>query len=294
MADIIVATGEAGLTLEAFLQQRILAAPPSYLRKLLSSGRICCGNDPVRKDRILTAGDIIHLPDSRRLLDLLNQTEKMSVRILYESDQLLLVNKPAGLATHAGQGHEEDNLTARVAGLLRHRGEHFMVAPVQRLDRDTSGVVLFGKGKKNCSVLGTMMMTTAVTKIYLALVAGHVSTDGTLIGEIAAKGKMKTAITHYRVLTATDKASLLQIELGTGRQHQIRRQFAQIGHPLYGDRRFGGPRCTGLARLFLHCCRIAFNDPFTNETLSVMSQLPEELQAYLDKTGHAGYAPVVQ
>ena len=290
--ELIVAPADTGLTVEVFLQQQIPAAPVAYLRKLLNGGKICRLEDAVQGGDLLTAGDVILLPDSRRLVDLLAQSEQMSVNILYESEQLLMVDKPSGLATHAGQGHEEDNLAARVTGLLQRRGEHFMVAPIQRLDRETSGVVLFGKGKKSCSVLGTMMMTAAVTKSYLALVKGRVATDGTLTDEIPAKGKIKTAVTGYQVLAANDSASLLQIELKTGRQHQIRRQFQQFGHPLFGDRRYRGPCPPDLHRLFLHCRQLAFVDPFTNEAIAAMSALPDELQVFLDKSEYTGYAPV--
>ena len=277
MAEMIVTTIEAGLSLEVFLQQRLAAAPVAYLRKLVKDGKICRSEDTAAA---LVADERIILPDSRRLVDLLAQSEKMALVILHETEQLLILDKPSGLATHAGQGHEEDNLTARVASLLQRRGEHFMAAPIQRLDRETSGVVLFGKGKKNCSILGTMMMTAAVTKIYLALVQGKIPTDGTLTTEISAKGKTKTAVTSYQVLAANDSASLLQIELGTGRQHQIRRQFQQIGHPLYGDRRYRGPCPDNLSRLFLHCRQLAFVDPFTDSPLKIMSPLPQDLRVF--------------
>lgn len=282
MPEMIVTIAEAGLLLETFLQQRIAAAPVAYLRKLVKDGKICRSEG---FSTTLVAGERVILPESHRLVDLLAQSEKMSFTILHESPHLLIVDKPSGLATHAGQGHEEDNLTARVAGLLQRRGEHFMAAPIQRLDRETSGVVLFGKGKKNCSVLGTMMMTAAVTKIYLALVKGKITTDGILTTEIPAKGKTKTAITSYQVLAANDDASLLQIELGTGRQHQIRRQFQQIGHPLYGDSRYRGPCPVNLSRLFLHCRQLAFVDPFTNSPLKIMSPLPQDLRVFHERLG---------
>jgi len=282
MPEMIVASTETGLSLEDFLQQRIPAAPVAYLRKLLKDGKIRRPDDMAA---VLTARERIVLPDSRRLAELLEQSAKMSVDILFESDQLLILDKPSGLATHAGQGHEEDNLTMRVVRLLSHRGENFMAAPIQRLDRETSGVVLFGKGKKSCSVLGTMMMTAAVTKTYLALVTGKITTDGTLTDKVPAKGKTKIAVTSYRALDAKDNASLLQVELGTGRQHQIRRQFQQLGNPLFGDRRYGGPCPDTLPRLFLHCQQIAFVDPFTDTSLMITSPLPQDLTDFLKVSG---------
>ncbi len=284
MPEMFVASDETGLSLENFLQQRVPAAPVAYLRKLVRDGKVRRSND---LDAALAMGERILLPHSRRLIDLLEQSEKLTLTILYETEQLLLVDKPSGLATHAGQGHEVDNLTARVADLLDRRGDHFMAAPIQRLDRETSGVVLFGKGKKSCSVLGTMMMTQAVTKTYLALVKGKIAINGTLTDEIPAKGKIKTAVTCYQVLAVSDNASLLQIELATGRQHQIRRQFQQIGHPLFGDRRYGGPCPDNLSRLFLHCRQVAFVDPFAAIPLLIESPLPQDLSAFLDVSGFA-------
>lgn len=282
MPEMIVTTTEAGLSLESFLLQRLVAAPAAYLRKLIKDGKIRRSKD---LDSLMAAGERILLPDSQRLADLLAQSEKLALTILCETEYFLILDKPACLATHAGQGHDEDNLTARVADLLKRRGEHFMAAPIQRLDRETSGAVLFGKGKKSCSMLGKMMMNAPVGKTYLALVNGKITTDGTLIDDIPAKGKTKTAITSYQVLVTNDNASLLQIDLKTGRQHQIRRQFQQLGHPLFGDRRYGGPCPDNLLRLFLHCQQLAFLDPFTGTPLVVTSSLPQDLAAFLDVSG---------
>ncbi|MFO7766481.1 MAG: RluA family pseudouridine synthase [Pelovirga sp.] len=290
--ELFVSPADTGLSVAAYLQQQLPAAPEAYLRKLLNDGKVRRLDQVVRGGELLSEGEQIILPDSRRLADLIEQSSKISVEILYESEHLLIVDKPSGLATHAGQGHGEDNLTVRVADLLKRRGDHFMTAPIQRLDRETSGAVLFGKGKKSCSVLGTMMMTATVTKTYLALVQGKLSGNGTLTDEIPAKGKMKTAVTSYQVLATNVKASLLQITLGTGRQHQIRRQFQLIGHPLYGDRRYRGPCPAALRRLFLHCDKIDFVDPFTSRALGVTSPLPPELKAYLYQSqGIADVAP---
>lgn len=285
MENRFVVNDEEGLTAEEFLCRCLPSLPVSYLRQLLKSGKIRGSDGPVSPATLLHPGDPIILPASARLKTLLESVKQPQLVILHESPHLLIVDKPSGLATHAGQGHDEDNLTARVADLLKRRGEHFMAAPIQRLDRETSGAVLFGKGKKSCSMLGKMMMNAPVGKTYLALVNGKITTDGTLIDDIPAKGKTKTAITSYQVLVTNDNASLLQIDLKTGRQHQIRRQFQQLGHPLFGDRRYGGPCPDNLLRLFLHCQQLAFLDPFTGTPLVVTSSLPQDLAAFLDVFG---------
>lgn len=292
MAEFHVKDSEAGISLEQFLLHQLPLAPAGYLRQLLKSGKIRNSEGPLSATRVLQPGDHIHLPDSARLNDLLEAAKQPQLVVLYESPQLLIVDKPAGLATHAGQGHQQQNLTALVAAFLKKRGDHYMAAPIQRLDRDTSGVVLFGKGKKSCSVLGKMMMNAPVGKNYLALVAGRVRGEGTLTAEIPAKGKYKTAVTSYQSLQDTTAASLLRITLLTGRQHQIRRQFQQIGHPLFGDRRYGGPCPDGLQRLFLHCEQISFTDPFTEHPLSISTPLPTTLTAFLSSTGCSPSEPI--
>ncbi len=283
MNEIIVTDKEAGLLPERFLQEKIPAAPLSYLRKLLKSGKVRDLQGPLSMTRPLAPGDRVFLPDSARLRELRNASEQGSPVILHETQNILIVDKPAGLATHAGVGHEEDNLTSWISRYMKDRGEHFRVAPIQRLDLETSGITMFGKGKKSCSVLGQMMMTQPVTKTYLALVSGMMDESGVLISEIPAKGKFKRAETAYQRLAATSAASLLRIVLRTGRQHQIRRQLKDIGHPLFGDKRYQGPETGCLSRLFLHCCQLDFTDPFSHEPVSVRSELPPELNRALEE-----------
>ncbi len=283
MNEMTVTDEEAGMLPESFLQERIPAAPLSYLRKLLRSGKIRGPQGPLSMTMPLAAGDRIFLPDSARLRELRKASEQRLPTILYETKHVLIVDKPAGLATHAGEGHQEDNLTDRISQHMKERGERFRVAPIQRLDLETSGLTMFGKGKKSCSVLGQMMMTQPVTKTYLALVSGRMDESGTLVSEIPAKGKLKKAETAYQCLDANSTASLLRIVLRTGRQHQIRRQFKDIGHALFGDKRYQGPKADGLNRLFLHCCQLEFTDPFSHEPVSVRSELPAELNRALER-----------
>jgi 23S rRNA pseudouridine955/2504/2580 synthase len=290
MNELIVTSEEAGLLPEHFLEQRIPAAPRSYLRQLLKSGKIRGSSGVLCTTTPLVAGERVFLPESERLRKLASQTIDMPLIVLHETDRFLLVDKPAGLATHASMGHQLDNLTSRVAQHLKTRGERFMVAPIQRLDLKTSGVILFGKGRKACSVLGQMMMTQAVSKTYLALVSGVLAEHGYLHSEVPSKGKHKMAETTYQRLSGNAFASLLRITLHTGRQHQIRRQFSDIGHPLFGDRRYQGPAMAPLQRLFLHCSQLDFLDPFSRQHLSVHSALPAELRAVLSRLGFSDQA----
>lgn len=283
MPEFTVSAEEAGLTAENFLQEAIPAAPVGYLRQLFKKGKVKSGGGLVGANDCLTMGIRVSVPDSARILELMSapQSSTAKIDILYESREILVVNKPAGLAIHNSKGHERDNLTSRVAEFLLHRGDKFRASPVQRLDLETSGPVLFGKGKKSCSELGKLFMQGEVVKTYLALVHGKLLGRGDLQTDMPAKGKLKTAKTSYQTLVSTEDASLLELQLHTGRQHQIRRQFADAGHPLYGDRRYKGPCSRQLQRLFLHCRSLSFVDPFSQQRITVNSSLPKDLTRFL-------------
>lgn len=287
MSKFIVEQEEVNLSVAEFLQRRIPAAPAAYLKQLLKKGKVHGPDGPLIAGDRLPLDSCIHLPDSGRLQELLqiSLSAPAAVEILYESREILVVDKPAGLAIHSSQGHEGDNLTARVAELLKTRGSSFQVAPVHRLDLETSGPVLFGKGKDACGRLGQLFMRQEVEKCYLALVVGKTPGSGELRSQLTAKGKLKDAHSLYHARLRNAQASLLELTLVTGRQHQLRRQLAETGHPLYGDKRYRGPCPAELPRLFLHCHRLAFVDPFSAAPISIESPLPEDLARFLPQVG---------
>jgi RluA family pseudouridine synthase len=288
MPEFTVQDNETPLTPLAFLQRHISAAAKSYLRQLLKKGKVVGPRGVVGEEDVLQAGDCLVLPDSGRLRELLSVAPSQSddaLFILYESREILIVNKPAGLATHRGEGHQEHHLTGQVEQLIRSRGDVYQVAPIHRLDLETSGPVLFGKGKKACSELGKLFMLHEVEKSYLALVAGKTSGSGVLHSTVPSKGKHKEAQTAFKSVQRSETASLLRLTLYTGRQHQIRRQLADLGHPLFGDQRYGGAQHAALPRLFLHCCQLAFVDPFSGSPIEVNSALPADLNDFLMEVG---------
>ena len=271
---------EEHLPFLVLLQRRIPLAPVSYLRQLLRQGKIRRGEQVLTAEERLPVGARVLLPESKRLRELLAMT---TLQILLETRDLLIVAKPPGLAVHASEGHEIDNLTARCQELLKQRGERFSIAPVHRLDLETSGPLLFGKGKAACSALGKLFMDDQVEKHYLALVQGEMSGEQSLQGLVPAKGKLKSARTDVRTLGRNGTATLLEIRLHSGRQHQIRRQLAEIGYPLLGDKRYGGPYPSDLPRLFLHCHRLAFLDPCSGTSIDCEVPLPADLAGYLER-----------
>lgn len=284
MTEWMVSEAEAGLTVLEFLQGRLPGAPTAYLRQLLRGGKVRQGGQALGAGCGLPAGARLTLPDSRRLAEL-RQAAGRAVEVLGETGSLLVAFKPAGLAVHRGVGHEEDNLTERVRALMRQRREPFRIAPIHRLDAETSGPVIFGKGARAVAGLGKQFMERQVEKTYLALMAGAMPASGLLTSPVPAKEKLKESTTAFRTLGAGGGYSLLELQLQTGRTHQIRRQLADAGHPLAGDRRYRGPAPRGLNRLFLHCARLALHDPFDHTPLNIVSALPAELMASLAALG---------
>lgn len=284
LLTLTVQKGEEHLPFLVLLQRRIPLAPVSYLRQLLRQGKITRREEVLNAEARLPIGALVQLPESKRLRELLAMT---TLQILFESRDLIIVAKPPGLAVHASEGHEIDNLTARCQELLKQRGERFSIAPVHRLDLETSGPLLFGKGKAACGALGKLFMDDQVEKSYLALVQGEMTGEKSLEGLVPAKGKLKSARTDVRTLASNGSATLLEIRLHSGRQHQIRRQLAEIGHPLFGDKRYGGPYPSDLPRLFLHCHRLAFLDPCSGTPIDCQVPLPADLAGFLERCGIA-------
>jgi 23S rRNA-/tRNA-specific pseudouridylate synthase len=285
MSNLIITPAETGLTGLEVLEKRIPAAPAAYLRQLFRQGKILLAGNPVTAGTVLRCGDQLVLPGSDRLKDLIEASQKMTVEILLENPLWMAVYKPAGLAVHRGTGHEGDNLTNRVQAWLRNLREPFRAFPVHRLDAGTSGPVLYAKGRQAAGALGRALMAGELEKSYLALAPGRLPDEGLLASPVPAKGKLKEAATRYRVLAANPEYMLLQLELLSGRNHQIRRQMADAGHPLAGDQRYGGPALPGLDRPFLHCCRLVWPDPESAARQCVTCPLPEDLTRALTALG---------
>lgn len=294
MTQWIVSTEESGLTVLALLQRRLPGAPQAYLRQLLRKNKIKSNGTALAEEHPLTAGDRVELPESQRFGALAAQERDSAVDILYESREILVAFKPSGLAVHRTQDAEEDNLADRVQALLRRRGEKLMTAPVHRLDRETSGPVLFGKGRQAISTLGVLFTREIVDKEYLALALGTTVTCGRMESPVPAKGKLKEAATEFRTHETAGGFSLLALRLLSGRTHQIRKHLADAGHPIAGDRRYRGPALAGLQRMFLHCARLGMRNPFDDSRLEVHCPLPPELQSVLEQLGYKQPGPTTQ
>lgn len=275
---------EHGLTLLEALSLRVPAAPSAFLRQLCKKQRVTVNDRDGEAGDPVCAGAMIAVKMSQRWQELLEQSRIQPEQVLYEDVQCIVIHKPAGLAIHRAHGHE-DNLLWQVQDFLRLRGETFQIAPIQRLDIGTSGAALFGKGHAAIGRLGQMIMAGDATKRYLALIGACVTTPGELSSAVPAKGSNKEALTRYRPVAALDEHTLLELELVTGRRHQIRYQLAKVGWPIHGDGRYRGKTISSLDRPFLHCHRLSFPHPETGQTVDISCPLPKSLLRLLEDLG---------
>ncbi len=222
----------------------------------------------------------------------------ISVAIVYEDDHLIVVDKPRGIAVHPGPGHPDDTLVNGLLRLFPHIadvGEPDRPGVVHRLDLDTSGLLVFALTPEAYSALGAAMRERSIKRTYTALVDGRVQPpEGTVDAPIGRDPANRTrqaivksgraARTHYRTIENLPNTTLLEVELETGRMHQIRVHMTAIGFPVLGDMTYGkAPKVPGLDRQFLHASRLSFTHPITGEQMTHESPLPEDLAAVLDQ-----------
>ncbi len=263
---------------------RIPSAPRAFLRQLCKKQRVFIDDHLATADTLVSTGQKISIKKSLRTEEFITASQLVPRQILYEDEQCMVINKPAGLAVHHAHGHTDD-LQLHVQAFLHRRGNDFRTAPVHRLDIGTSGPVLFGKGRAAISQLGKMLMDHQAEKYYLALVQGETPQQGELCSAVPAKGKIKEARTGYQRLACSGGYSLLELTLETGRKHQIRYQLAEAGWPIAGDLRYKGPTTNDLSRPFLHCHRLLFPQPETGQPLQINCELPDDLKPLLTTLG---------
>lgn len=217
--------------------------------------------------------------------------------ILYEDDDLIALNKPAGMPTHPSHRHHEDTLANGVAYLFKSRKTPFVFRAVNRLDRDTSGIVLVAKTKTAAFRLSKSLQDGQFVKRYLTAVYGCPSENGTIDRPIRRKGASiverevcplgegQPAETHYRILHKGPSVSWLLVTPVTGRTHQIRVHLSSLGHSLVGDTLYGSKEDLLLPRQALHALTLTFPHPTTDRPLTLFAPPPSDLLALADKTG---------
>jgi 23S rRNA pseudouridine1911/1915/1917 synthase len=206
----------------------------------------------------------------------------VNIPVVYEDDWLLVMNKPAGLLTIPTPKKESRTLTSILNADLKERGLFYRLYPCHRLDRETSGLVVYAKGKSMQKKMATLFKNKEVKKIYVAFVQGLVSCNQ---GEIKTPIAGLSAITRYKVMQRRKDFTVVEVKPLTGRTNQIRIHFKQTGHPLLGETKYAFRRDFKLRakRLCLHAKTLEFMHPLTKKVICFTAPLPADIQDFLNK-----------
>jgi 23S rRNA pseudouridine1911/1915/1917 synthase len=293
--ELKVPAEAAGERLDRFLSTLADVGSRAAAERLLAEKRVRVNGSPQTKSHRLAAGDEldVELPERRtsRL-----EPEQLDLRIAYEDEHLLVVDKPAGIVVHPSAGHTGGTL---VHGLLGHAvaggAEAERPGIVHRLDRDTSGLLVVARSEEAHRRLQRLLRRRSLVREYLALVRGRPrSRRGRIEAPIGRDRRdsrkisldtetPREAITNFEVLETLPRHALLRVALETGRTHQIRVHLAAIDLPVSGDPVYGVEGDLGLERQFLHAARLSFPHPFTGSEAECESPLPPDLQAALEE-----------
>ncbi len=286
----------AGERLDVFLGRHV--ASRSAAAALIDAGHVTVDGAARPKRHLLEGGErvAVDAPEPEPEAEV----PAAEFSIAYEDDDVLVIDKPAGVVVHPARGHRHGTLVQALAGRAAGGEDPERPGIVHRLDRDTSGLLVVARSEAAHAALKEQMRQRRITREYLALVEGRPSARSGLIdAPLGRDRRIRTRVstdteeprearTRFGLERALPGASLLRVTLETGRTHQIRAHLQAIGHPVCGDPEYGTPRRFGLARQFLHATRLAFSHPITGAPVDVTSLLPADLAAALERAEGGG------
>lgn len=272
-------------TVEAFLRGHVKMSLALLRSQKRVPDGITLNGAHTRSVDIIHTGDIlkVNIPDDERA----SLPSDYPLDIIYEDEDILVINKPAELPMHESHNHQGDTLANAVAGYLTQKGKPAIFRAVGRLDKGTSGAVLCA-----LNTFAASKLSGKIEKEYIAVPTGKYTEKGTVNKPIYRPDPIKTyrtaddrgdrAVTHYSPLEYGDNYSLLSISLETGRTHQIRVHFAFLGTPLYGDTMYGTAD-DDISRQALHCRSLTFIHPVKNEKMTFEAEIPEDMKKLLSR-----------
>ena len=295
--ELTAATEHAGVRLDAFLSADG-ALTRSQAARLIAEGRVRVNGKPAAKSARLSGGETVTV-DVPQLRETALPPQDIPLDVVYEDDDVIVVNKPTGLVVHPAPGHPDGTL---VNALLHHCGDSLSgiggekrPGIVHRIDRDTSGLIIAAKNDAAHLALSAQLKDHSFSRTYECLVTGNMKQDsGTVdapIGRSSADRKKmavvptgRRAVTHWEVVARYPGVTHLRCRLETGRTHQIRVHMAHIGHPILGDTVYGAKKpVPGLTGQCLHATGLRFIHPRTGEPVELHCPLPPEFTAMLQK-----------
>ena len=280
--------------IDNFLLRELKGVPKSHVYRVLRSGEVRVNSGRVKPDYRLQVGDRVRIPPVRVSGKTPSTPRPLDLPVAFEDASLLVIDKPTGVAVHGGSGVSH----GVIESLRAARPQSKFLELAHRLDRDTSGLLILCKKRSALVELHRMLREGEVRKLYLAIVKGamakktlelreslhkYVTASGERRVSVNAEGK--SAVTHIRKLKNSADFSLLEVELMTGRTHQIRVHLAHAGHPIVGDDKYGDFTLNRQLkqRLLLHAAKLAFRHPLSGEQVTLESPLPAEFKGFLAK-----------
>ena len=308
--------GQAALRVDKFLMNMIENTTRNKIQQAAENGSILVNDVAVKSNYKVKAGDVVRLVLAHPTYEQLLTPENIPLDIVYEDDQLLVINKPAGMVVHPGHGNYSGTLVNALAYHFENLPMNSSERPglVHRIDKDTTGLLVVAKTEHAMAYLTKQFAEKTSEREYVALVWGNIEEDeGTVEGNIGrhdtnrmrmavheSDEKGKHAVTHYKVLERFGYVTLVSCQLETGRTHQIRVHMKHIGHTLFNDERYGGDSILKgttftkykqfvdncfkvLPRQALHAKTLGFEHPITKEFLRFDTPIPQDLQECIEK-----------
>jgi 23S rRNA pseudouridine1911/1915/1917 synthase len=307
-----------GMRLDAYLAKALPDISRARVVLLIEGGQISVNGEASRGKQKLKGGELIEIEGEPRPEPLHAVAEDIPLDVMYEDDDLAVIDKPAGMMVHAGAGSAEQNRGTLVNALLFHLGKNLSEVSgdlrpgiVHRLDKQTSGLIVVAKNDSTHRKLSEMFSERRMRKVYIALVHGWLAEDSGTVSlpiarDVLRRTRMTTrraggrhAISHWKVLERMESAygrfTLVEVRIETGRTHQIRVHMQAIGHPVMGDTLYGAPERVKnlvapkadagftLERNFLHAAELEFTHPRTHKNVAVRSELPAGLEEILER-----------
>lgn len=300
MEKINIEAGAGELTrLDAFLASKMPELSRNAAQKLIDDGFVLKDGKPLKKNHKVAEGEVfeVTLPEVKETE---TSAEDIPLQVVYEDDDVIVINKPKGMVVHPAAGHESGTL---VNALLHHCGDSLSgiggerrPGIVHRIDKDTSGLIIAAKNDSAHRRLASQLKDHSLFRVYDALVVGNIKTDGGTINAPIGRHPLdrkkmavtqknsRDAITHYEVLSRYDGVTHVRCRLETGRTHQIRVHMASIGHPVLGDTVYGSKKpYKGLEGQCLHASELRFLHPATGKIVTVSTELPDYFTEILRK-----------
>ena len=294
--EYTVTESDGRLTAGEIMRERLMLSSREVSRcKLFEDGVMCKGN-PIRVISELEPGEVltVRLYEDIENSSLIIPSDEL-IDVVYEDEDLILLNKKGDMVVHPSYAHYKDSLSNALAGYYKKTGQEHVMRVIGRLDRETSGLIIFAKNRHSASILSRKSEHMSRRKEYLALCSGiFENKEGTvdapieripgqrMIREVRDDGKR--AVTHYKVEKEFKDFSLVRLRLDTGRTHQIRVHMSYLGHPLLGDNLYGKDiqDNKGLTRAALHAFHLEFEQPITGEKLSFEVKIPEDMKKAIE------------